>query len=67
LKRQSYTRMRSESSKELQSKRDNRKMILIISLDKSCMNRGTTHNDYGADTLARAQWYQARITARESA
>jgi len=30
------------------------------------MNRGTTHNDYGADTLARAQWYQARITARES-
>jgi len=31
------------------------------------MNRGTTHNDYGADTLARAQWYQARLTARESA
>jgi hypothetical protein len=31
------------------------------------LNRGTTHNDYGADTLARAQWYQARLTARESA
>jgi len=31
------------------------------------LNHGTTHNDYGADTLARAQWYQARITARESA
>jgi len=26
------------------------------------MNRGTTHNDYGADTLARAQWYQARLS-----
>jgi len=25
------------------------------------MNRGTTHNDYGADTLARAQWYQGRL------
>jgi hypothetical protein len=30
------------------------------------MNRGTTHNDYGADTLARAQWYQVRLDAQES-
>jgi len=29
------------------------------------LNRGTTHNDYGADTLARAQWYQARLMAPE--
>jgi len=31
------------------------------------LNRGTTHDDYGADTLARAQWYQARLAAQESA
>jgi len=31
------------------------------------MNRGTTHNDYGADTLARAQWYQGRIAVLEPA